>query len=175
MCAQRLLGRSKSFIPEDTRQEKVEFSRDQRHYRSMKDVSRQRGQLSCRRKASPVVKLRDGFLWMQSSPHINKSWKLRYIMLLEEKLCYLKEKRDKMNLQVSQAAEWKMIKISDIVSLKVSTDGATHHDPVQPETDIFHIKTPHSKYLFKCRNQDERDNWMAAILTAKSSSLVKER
>lgn len=179
MCAARLLGRSKSFIPEATPSEKCNISREFHYsYRNLKEPDWQKEQLSRRRRANQVVKVKDGFLWMQSnsSPHINKTWKLRYLMLLEEKLCYLKEDRDKLSIDASHESDWKVINISEINSLKVSSDGITPQiNSSDSETDIFCVKTAHCKYLFKCRNQDERNDWVTAILTAKSSSLLNER
>ena len=176
MCAARLLGRSKSYIPEATPLEKFDISRNFHHsYRIVKEPDWQKEQLSHRlRRVNQDVKMKDGFLWMQSSPHINKTWKLRYLMLLEEKLCYLKENRDKLSLDASFESDWKVINISEINSLKVSSDGVTPQIS-DSETDIFCVKTQHCKYLFKCRHQNERNDWVTAILTAKSSSLMKER
>ena len=171
MAARRLLSRSLSFVSDAANQVNSDFQRGQRLYKSFgkgKDTNLQRGQI-CRRKDSATsVKIKDGFLWIQSSLHMKRNWKVRYVMLLEEKLCYLKELRDKN----PQAAEWKVIKIADIVSVKISGDGQTHHIS---DSDTFCVKTSRSKTLFRCNNQDERDKWMTALLTAKSSSMLKER
>lgn len=157
-----------------------ELNRSQLLYRSFvrsREFGCNKGQLLRRRKESQtVVKLKEDFMWMQSAPNLTtKPWKLRYIMLLEEQLCYLKEKRDKLNFQVSKAAEWKSIHISDIASLSLGSGVTAQTKSEQELTNTFYLKTTHSKYVFRCRNQDERDNWMAAILTAISSSLLKQR
>lgn len=168
MCAaKRLLSRSLTFIAAEAKnQVNTEFQRGQRLYKSFgkgKDTTHQRAQFG-KRKESPVVKIKDGFLWIQSFTPMKRNWKLRYVMLLEEKLCYLKELRDKS----PKPAEWKVIKIADIVSVKISSEHIS-------DSDTFCVKTSHSKILFRCNNPDDRDKWMTALLTAKSSSMLSER
>ena len=168
MCAaKRLLSRSLTFITAEAKnQVNTEFQRGQRLYKSFGKGKEaiQRVPL-CRRKAdSPFVKIKDGFLWIQNSAHMKRNWKLRYVMLLEEKLCYMKELRDKN----PQSAEWKVIKIADIVSVKISSEHIS-------DSDTFCVKTSHSKILFRCSNPDDRDKWMTALLTAKSFSIMNER
>lgn len=119
----------------------------------------------CRRKEGPV---KEGFLWVQQSPgHFNKSWKLRYALLFSEKLCYMKPKQ--ASDDISGSLDYTVIKFSDIVSVKVNNE---LHEVSESET--FVIKTTNNKTLFRCRNQEDRDEWMVSLLTAKSSSMIKE-
>lgn len=177
MCAGRLLGRSKSFVPEGTPLafEKFEIGREfQRSCKKRNEpVIWPRGQFSCRRPAGSALRIKEGFMWMHSSSQINKSWKLRYIVLLEEKLCYLKEQTGTLSFQTCYESDFKVIEISEIISLKVNSDGVTQS--TDSESEVFYVKTSNSKYSFKCRNQDERNSWVTAILAAKSSTMMKER
>lgn len=167
MCAARFLRRSVSFVSDIGQQVNGDFRSGQRPYRSFgKGNERQlpRRQYALKRKETDPIK--DGVLWIQSSSHVKRNWKLRYVMLFDEKLCYMKETRR----ETSTNKEWKTIKISDIVSVKIS--GENPHQVF--DCDIFSVKTSRSKTLFRCRDQVERDNWITALLIAKSFNLVGE-
>lgn len=167
MCTARFLRRSVSFVSETGHQVNEDFRSAQRPYRSFgKGNERKlpRRHFACKRKEADPIK--DGVLWIQSSSHVIRNWKLRYVMLFDEKLCYMKETQG----DSSRKKEWKTIKISDIVSVKISSES-----PSQAlDSDIFCVKTSRSKILFRCQDQDERDNWITALLTAKSVHLLGE-
>lgn len=121
----------------------------------------------CRRKDGPI---KEGFLWVQSSPgHFNRTWKLRYVLLLSEKLCYMKPKQ--ATDEISGALDYTVIKFSEIVSVKANIEQEPHE---VFESEVFSIKTSNNKLLFRARNEEERDEWMVSLLTAKSSSMIRE-
>ena len=168
MCAARFIRRSLSFVSDSTHQVNVSVQSGQRLYRSFGKGSERelpRHHYACRRRENdPII---EGVLWIQSSSHVKRTWKLRYVKLFDEKLCFMKETHG----EISKAKEWKAIKISDIVSVKISSESQLQQ---VIDSEIFYIKTSRCKMLFRCRNQDERDNWITALLTAKSVSLIKE-
>lgn len=127
------------------------------------DLERRRRKNKC--KVNEDILL-NSFLMIQTSSVINRKWKLRRVTLYEEELCYPKE-----IVGDKSQTEWKSMKISDIVSVKIPK--AKHSDE-DDNSNAFYVKTSHSKTLFRCKNQDARDEWMTAILMAKSSLMLKE-
>ena len=110
--------------------------------------------------------LKNSFLMIQTSSIVNRSWKLRRVTLLEDQLCYPKE-----IVNDDSRTEWKSIRISEIISVKIPNDSYLLQSK---NTNTFYVKTSQSKILFRCKSQEARDEWMTAILMAKSSLMVKD-
>lgn len=111
--------------------------------------------------------LLNSFMMIQTSFVLNRSWNLRQVTLYEDQLCYPKE-----IVSDKSQTEYKKIKISDIVSVKLPNE---KHSNQKDNSNTFYVKTSHSKVLFRCKNQEVRDEWMTAILMAKSSLILKEK
>ena len=112
----------------------------------------------------------EGFLCVQCLSDVTRTWKLRYVMLFHEKLCYMKPPKAALGGS-SGSMDFKTIHISDIVSVKINSHLQLLHTS---DSDTFYVKTRQAKTLFRCRNGEERDKWMTALLTAKSADIMKE-
>lgn len=106
--------------------------------------------------------IKEGYLWKQSkSTPLKRRWKKRYFILSEDKLYLLKEKSE-------ESVSAKIIRILDIVSLMVEDFGF--------RTKKFGLRlraNNKESYIVSCNSEDERNDWITAVLTAKSYSLVK--
>ena len=171
MCTARILRRSLSFVSLSCDDSTDGFQREQQFYSSFgksRDRKLPHRYYGLKRKEGPI---KEGFLWVQSASPFNKTWKLRYVLLFDEKLCYMKPKQ--ATDKISGAMDYTVIKFIDIVSVKINNDYKDEEHPVS-DSDVFSVKTSHQKLLFRCRDQEERDQWMVSLLTAKSSSIIKE-
>lgn len=122
----------------------------------------------CKRRRDFPTK--EGFLCVQCLPDVKWSWKLRYVMLFHDKLCYMKSKT--VLGENTGSMDFNAISISDIISLKISSDCQMLQIS---DSETFYVKTSHGRTLFRCRDEEERDKWITALLTAKSSDIMKER
>lgn len=121
----------------------------------------------CKRKDYPT---KEGFLCVQSLSDVNRTWKLRYVMLFHDKLCYMKPLKAALD-RSSGSMDLNVIHISDILSMKISSHCKLLNIA---DSDTFYVKTEHARTLFRCKNEEERDKWMTALLTAKSADIMKE-
>lgn len=177
LSAVDLLKRSLSFISINTtgHQELNEFENRRRLYTSFgKSKSQVRPRpYYCPR--SKELAIKDGFVWTQILPHLKKEWQLRYLLLFNEKLCYLKEPVRRS----SKEMEWREIGIADIVSMKIPSDNQVHMTGDSDESNTLYLKvntkTSPTKILLRFKSRQERDDWMTAFLTAKSWSLLNDR
>ena len=147
---------------------KSNFDRGDRLYNSFGKVNKEgkppQSYYDCKRKDYPV---KEGFLCVQCLSDMKRTWKLRYVMLFHDKLCYMKPPKGS-----SCSMDFNDIHISDIMSVKINSGFQLLHTS---DSDTFHVKTRQVKTLFRCRSGEERDKWMTALLTAKSADIMRER
>lgn len=105
--------------------------------------------------------IKEGYIWKQSKfTPLNRRWKKRYFILSGDKLYFLKEK--------SESVSVKIIRILDIVSLMVEDFG------FRRKTFGLRLRANNKQSLIvSCNSEAERNDWMTAVLTAKSYSLVE--
>lgn len=110
--------------------------------------------------------IKEGYLWKMRNgfaPRICR-WKKRYLVLSEEGILFLKKKG---NIE----SPFKIVRIFDVVSLMLE-------DFTGIRTKAFGIrlqaKAERETLLLRCRSEDERNDWITAVLTAKSASLVSQ-
>ena len=177
LSAVDFLKRSLSFISLNAtdQQEQNESENRRRLYTSF---GKSKSQLRPRPYYCPRSKelaIKDGFVWTQILPHLKKEWQLRYLLLFNEKLCYLKEPVRRS----SREMEWREVGITDIVSVKIPGDHQTHMTGDLDQSNMLYLKvnskTSPTKILLRFKSRQERDEWMTAFLTAKSWSLLNDR
>ena len=106
--------------------------------------------------------IKEGYLWKQSkSMPLKRRWKRRYFILSEDKLYLLKEKNE-------ESVSAKIIRILDIVSLMAEDFGFR-----RKKFGLRLRANNKESYVVSCNSEDERNDWITAVLTAKSCSLVK--
>ena len=79
----------------------------------------------------------------------------------EDKLYLLKEKNE-------ESVSAKIIRILDIVSLMAEDFGFR-----RKKFGLRLLANNKESYVVSCNSEDERNDWITAVLTAKSCSLVK--
>lgn len=122
----------------------------------------------CKRKSSPI---KEGFLCVQCLPDVKWTWKLRYVMLFHDKLCYMKPKA--VLGEGTGSMDFNAINISNIISVKISNESQIFKIS---DSETFFVKTTtHGRSLFRCRDEEERDKWVTALLTAKSTDIINDR
>lgn len=108
----------------------------------------------------PLIK--EGYIWKQSkSTPLNRRWKRRYFILSEDKLYLLKEKSE-------ESVSAKIIRILDIVSLMAEDFGFR-----RKKFGLRLRANNKESYIVSCSSEAERNDWITAVLTAKSYSLVE--
>ena len=117
--------------------------------------------------------LKDGLVWVQVFPRIRRKWIRRYLILSEERLSYFKERPD----DGTTILDWKVIRISDVVSVKIPSDNHFIFENWNSRTLYLKVgkKRSEAKVLLRWSTEEERNIWMAALLKAKSVRLMKER
>lgn len=124
----------------------------------------------CRLKNEHLLK--DGIVWVQALPQLKRKWIRKYAILSEERFSYLRERPD----EAAATPEWNMIRISDLVSVKIPRENHFIFKNWDSRTLYLKVRTKKSKsrILLKWQTEEERDLWMAALLKAKSTRLMKE-
>lgn len=108
----------------------------------------------------PLIK--EGYIWKQSkSTPLKRRWKRRYFILSEDKLYLLKEKSE-------ESVSAKIIRILDIVSLMAEDFGFR-----RKKFGLRLRANNKESYIVSCSTEAERNDWITAVLTAKSYSLVE--
>lgn len=108
----------------------------------------------------PLIK--EGYIWKQSkSTPLKRRWKRRYFILSEDKLYLLKEKSE-------ESVSAKIIRILDIVSLMTEDFGFR-----RKKFGLRLRANNKESYIVSCSTEAERNDWITAVLTAKSYSLVE--
>lgn len=84
-------------------------------------------------------------------------------MLSEDSICFLKDKG-------KSGKAPKIVRILDVVSLMIEDFG------IRRKTFGIRLKAGNDRdsFLLRCRSEDERNDWITAVLTAKSASLLNE-
>jgi hypothetical protein len=108
--------------------------------------------------------IKEGYLWKmrEVTPRIGR-WKKRYLVLSEDGICFLKKKG-------KSGKAPKIVRILDVVSLMIEDFG------IRRKTFGIRLKsgTDSESLLLKWQTEDERNDWITAVLTAKSASLVSQ-
>lgn len=106
--------------------------------------------------------IKEGYIWKQSKyTPLKRRWKKRYFILSGDKLYFLKEKSEK-------SVSVKIIRILDIVSLMAEDFG------FRRKTFGLRLRANNKESLIvSCKSEAERNDWITAVLTAKSYSLVE--
>ncbi|XP_031550463.1 uncharacterized protein LOC116287898 [Actinia tenebrosa] len=109
--------------------------------------------------------IKEGYLWKMKDglPSRMWRWKKRYLVLSEDSICFLKEK--------GKAGKTpKIVRILDVVSLMIEDFG------IRRKTFGIRLKAGNDRdsFLLRCRSEDERNDWVTAVLTAKSASLLTD-
>ena len=119
--------------------------------------------------------LKDGVVWVQVLPQLRRKWIRKYATLSEERLSYLRV-REKPAEEAATTPEWNMIRISDLVSVKIPRENHFIFKNWDSRSLYLKVRTKKSKskILLKCQTEEERDLWIAALLKAKSLRFMKE-
>lgn len=106
--------------------------------------------------------IKEGYIWKQSkSTPLKRRWKKRYFVLSGDKLYFLKEKSE-------ESVSVKIIRILDIVSLMAEDFG------FRRKKFGLRLRANNKESLIvSCSSEAERNDWLTAVLTAKSYSLVE--
>lgn len=113
-------------------------------------------------KEDPLIK--EGYIWKQSkSTPWNRRWKRRYFILSGDKLYFLKEKSE-------ESVSAKIVRILDIVSMMVEDFGFR-----RKKFGLRLRANNKESYIVSCNSEAERNDWITAVLTAKSYSLVEHK
>lgn len=109
--------------------------------------------------------IKEGYLWKTKDglPSRMWRWKKRYLVLSEDSICFLKDKG-------KSGKAPKIVRILDVVSLMIEDFG------IRRKTFGIRLKAGNDRdsFLLRCRSEDERNDWITAVLTAKSASLLNE-
>lgn len=84
-------------------------------------------------------------------------------MLNEDKLCFFKEKDE-------ESVSEKIVRILDVVSLMVEDFGSR-----RKKFGLRLRAQNKESYVLSCSTEAERNDWITAVLTAKSASLITPR
>lgn len=113
-------------------------------------------------KEDPLIK--EGYIWKQSkSTPWKRRWKRRYFILSGDKLYFLKEKSE-------ESVSAKIVRILDIVSMMVEDFGFR-----RKKFGLRLRANNKESYIVSCTSEEERNDWITAVLTAKSHSLVEHK
>lgn len=123
--------------------------------------------------------VRTGFVYVQSSSQLKKTWKLHYAVLYADRLSYIQQSKTE---NFYDSFRGQQIKISNIVSLKV----LKKHSQVRKNSLTngcksavllvkFVVHGKQTELLLRFQTPEETNEWMTALLMAKSSSLLGER
>lgn len=113
-------------------------------------------------KEDPLIK--EGYIWKQSkSTPWKRRWKRRYFILSGDKLLFLKEKSE-------ESVSAKIVRILDIVSMMVEDFGFR-----RKKFGLRLRANNKESYIVSCNSEAERNDWITAVLTAKSYSLVEHK
>ena len=113
-------------------------------------------------KEDPLIK--EGYIWKQSkSTPWKRRWKRRYFILSGDKLYFLKEKSE-------ESVSAKIVRILDIVSMMVEDFGFR-----RKKFGLRLRANNKESYIVSCNSEAERNDWITAVLTAKSYSLVEHK
>lgn len=106
--------------------------------------------------------IKEGYIWKQSKfTPLKRRWKKRYFILSGDKLYFLKEKSE-------ESVSAKIIRILDIVSLMAEDFG------FRRKKFGLRLRANNKEwFVLSCRSETERNDWITAVLTAKSYSLVE--
>lgn len=106
--------------------------------------------------------IKEGYIWKQSKfTPLKCRWKKRYFILSGDKLYFLKEKSE-------ESVSAKIIRILDIVSLMAEDFG------FRRKKFGLRLRANNKEwFVLSCRSETERNDWITAVLTAKSYSLVE--
>ena len=105
------------------------------------------------------ISIKEGYTWKRSFAAPLRKWKKRYFVLSWENLYIFKDKSD---------ASHKIVRILDIVSLMIEDFGLQ-----RKEFCLRLRETNRESYLLKFCTENERNDWMTAVLTAKSVFLER--
>ena len=107
--------------------------------------------------------IKEGYIWKQSKfTPLKRRWKKRYFILSGDKLYFLKEKSE-------ESVSAKIIRILDIVSLMAEDFG------FRRKKFGLRLRANNKEwFVLSCRSETERNDWITAVLTAKSYSLVEQ-
>lgn len=113
-------------------------------------------------KEDPLIK--EGYIWKQSkSTPWKRRWKRRYFILSGDKLYFLKEKSE-------ESVSAKIVRVLDIVSMMVEDFGFR-----RKKFGLRLRANNKESYIVSCNSEAERNDWITAVLTAKSYSLVEHK
>jgi len=108
--------------------------------------------------------IKEGYLW-RLREGFGSRWKKNYLVLSEEGMMFLTKKGN-------TTKPCKIVHILDVVSLMLEDFTGIRR------TKAFGIrlqaKADSRSLLLRCRSEDERNDWITAVLTAKSASIVKQ-
>ena len=105
--------------------------------------------------------IKEGYIWKSSSSTLLKRrWKKRYFILSKDKLFFLKEHGE-------DSVTAKIIRILDIVSLMAEDFGFR-----RKKFGLRLRANNRESYIVSCSSEAERNDWITAVLTAKSASIV---
>jgi len=106
--------------------------------------------------------IKEGYIWKQSKfTPLKRRWKKRYFILSGDKLYFLKEKSE-------ESVSAKIIRILDIVSLMAEDFG------FRRKKFGLRLRANNKEwFVLSCCSETERNDWITAVLTAKSYSLVE--
>ena len=129
------------------------------------------------------LQLRAGLVWIQVSSQLKKRWKMQYAVLYAERLCYTRQSEKLEDESDRECCMYKIrgkqIRVADIVSLKVLFDKHLKmSNSANTRNNIclkYETNGKQSELLLRFQSHEEMNEWMTALLIAKSSSLVKER
>ena len=124
--------------------------------------------------------LRTGFIYLQSSSKLNRTWKLYYAILYADRLFYTQQsKTDGFH----DGFRRQQIKISHMVSLKVLKKHLhaqnQRNSRSNSKSNVLVVKFiadgKQNELLLRFHSAEEMNEWMTALLMAKSSSILGER
>lgn len=108
--------------------------------------------------------IKEGYLW-QLRDGFGFRWKKNYLVLSEEGMMFMKKKGNKTK-------PYKIVHILDVVSLML--EDFTGIRRTKTFGMRLQAKAETRSLLLRCRTEDERNEWITAVLTAKSASIINQ-
>ena len=124
--------------------------------------SRLRRQKNSAESSTPEnLSIKEGYVWKRTNlVPLNRSWKKRYFVLNEDELFFFKEKGE-------ESVSGKIVRILDVVSLMAEDFG------FRRKKFGLRLRAKNKEsYILSCSSEADRNDWITAVLTAKSASLV---
>lgn len=117
--------------------------------------------------AQSTPHIKEGYLWRLKDGFASRlvsRWKKSYLVLSEEGMMFLRKKG-------KTEEPFKIVHILDVVSLMLEDFAGIRNKAFGIR---LQAKAERKSLLLRCRTEDERNDWITAVLTAKSASLVSQ-